>query len=134
MKATDVKYIVIHCSDSPNDREVTASDIHTWHMAKGWDGIGYHSVIHRSGQIEYGRPTYWIGSHVKGHNDESIGICLIGKDKFEEFQLNALKSWIDYQLTLFPNAKVVGHYELDSRKPCPNFDVQAWLKAYDSIE
>ena len=36
------------------------------HLKFGWDGIGYHKIINRSGKIENGRPEYWIGAHVKG--------------------------------------------------------------------
>ena len=46
-----VKYLVVHCADTPDDREVTASGIHDWHKARGWDGIGYHWVFGRGGDI-----------------------------------------------------------------------------------
>lgn len=131
MNKSKVKYIVVHCSDTPNEREHSASDIHRWHKEFGWDGIGYHFVVRRNGKIENGRPTYWPGAHVRGHNHESIGICLIGRDKFEFNQLTSLKVHIQVLLSEFPNAQVVGHCELDSAKTCPNFDVQAWLKAHD---
>ena len=36
------------------------------HLGFGWDGIGYHKVILRSGKVENGRPEFWIGAHVKG--------------------------------------------------------------------
>ncbi|MER2490324.1 N-acetylmuramoyl-L-alanine amidase [Catenovulum sediminis] len=129
MKPNSVKYIVIHCSDTPDDREHTAADIHRWHKEFGWDGIGYHAVVQRSGKIEYGRPLYWPGAHVKNHNSNSIGVCLIGRHRFEQFQLSALSTFIKNLQSQFPNAKVVGHNELDPDKTCPNFDVQAWLKA-----
>ena len=28
---------------------------------------------------------------------------------------------------LYPNARIVGHYDLDKNKTCPNFDVQDYL-------
>lgn len=129
MKATDIKHIVIHCSDTPDEREHTAEDIHRWHKERNWDGIGYHAVIQRNGKIEYGRPWYWTGAHVNGHNTNSIGVCLIGRNKFEPFQLSALKSYLKHLQFEFPNASIVGHNELDSSKTCPNFNVQEWLKA-----
>ena len=48
------------------------------HLKFGWDGIGYHKVIKRSGKVENGHPEYWIGAHVKGKNSISLGVCLIG--------------------------------------------------------
>lgn len=130
MKASDVKYLVVHCSDSPNDpydgRLDGAADIHRWHKERGWDGIGYHFVIREDAHIEFGRPVYWKGAHVRSHNHESLGICLIGIDKFTDAQLGALRDLLTGLLTDFPNAKIVGHYELDKNKSCPNFNVQEW--------
>ena len=78
---SQVMYIVIHCSDDKFKLH-NAFDIHKLHLSFGWDGIGYHKVIKRNGVIEHGRPEFWIGAHVYGHNKNSLGICLIGKDKF----------------------------------------------------
>ncbi|WP_017445816.1 N-acetylmuramoyl-L-alanine amidase [Gayadomonas joobiniege] len=133
MNISDVKYIVIHCSDTPNEREHTAADIHRWHKEMGWDGIGYHFVIGRGGAVEYGRPIYWPGAHVRGHNHESIGVCLVGRDEFKQPQLSSLKSLVKALRNKFNRARVVGHRELDSAKTCPNFNVQEWLTAVESL-
>jgi len=73
---TSTSLIVLHHSASP---DVPAAEIHAWHLAKGWAGIGYHFVIRKDGSIERGRPLEAIGAHagpdVNGH---SIGICLCG--------------------------------------------------------
>lgn len=131
-----VKYIVVHCSDSPNNRVDlrldTAGDIHRWHKKKGWDGLGYHFVIDENGNTANGRPIFpdtgefWQGAHVKAHNHESIGICLIGKEYFHPEQLNTLRDQIDYLHTIWPEAALVGHYQLDRDKTCPNFNPQKW--------
>ena len=124
-----IKYIVVHCADTPNDREVTAEEIHGWHLANGWDGIGYHKVIGRSGLVENGRPEYWQGSHVRGHNHESLGVCLVGRDSFTDDQWDSLFELINLWKLQYPKAEVVGHCDLDSHKTCPNFDVKKWAKA-----
>jgi N-acetyl-anhydromuramyl-L-alanine amidase AmpD len=124
-----MKYIVIHCADTPNDREVTAREVHGWHLSNGWNGIGYHYFIRRSGQLENGRPEYWMGSHVRKKNNGSIGICLAGRDEFTEKQSLTLQGLINQLLDRYPNAEVVGHCDLDSRKTCPNFDVKAWWES-----
>ena len=131
-----IKYIVVHCSDSPNGRTDkrfdSAGAIHQWHRAKGWDGCGYHFVIDENGETANGRPVFpdtkdiWPGAHVKGHNHHSIGICLIGADCFHPEQLQALRNEIDYLHTIWPEAELVGHYELDAKKTCPNFNVNYW--------
>lgn len=119
--------IVIHCSDTPNGRPHDAAELHRWHLERGWDGIGYHYVIKIDGSIEAGRPEYWTGSHVRGHNTGSIGICLIGRDEFTPQQYDALGTLVKYINRGASYHRVVGHYELDSKKTCPNFDVQEWL-------
>lgn len=126
-----LKYIVVHCSDSPQGRGDGAGTIHQWHLERGWDGIGYHAVIDEYGHVESGRPvfrdgTFWPGAHVTGHNHESVGICLIGTDKFTDQQLSALRRQIDWYKSIWPGAEVIGHCGLDSRKTCPNFDVKTW--------
>jgi len=128
-----VKKIVVHCSDSDFG---DAAEIDRWHKERGWNGIGYHKVIlngHRQsvrpyaaaddGVVEDGRPLDAMGAHVLGHNSESIGICLIGRRHFTGVQLfqalpNLLVDLInEYDLTV---DDAVGHYELDSKKTCPN--------------
>ena len=84
-----IKYIVIHCSDT-NEND-SAEDIHKLHLSFGWDGIGYHKIIKKNGELENGRPEFWKGAHVFGHNHESLGVCLIGKCNFYRKQFNTLK-------------------------------------------
>ena len=95
-------------------------------MEKGWNGIGYHFVIKLDGEIEVGRPIYWIGSHAWGHNRRSIGICLIGTDKFTPEQNKSLRKLINELQELEPIVKVMGHNEISNRI-CPGFNVQEWL-------
>lgn len=119
--------IIIHCSDSPH-RGDTAEDIHYWHKARGWDGIGYHYVIRETGKLDYGRPHFWMGSHVHGWNLGTLGVCLLGTDNFTDQQFLTLRLLLTRLKEEYPEAEIVGHNELDSRKTCPNFDVQEWLR------
>lgn len=123
-----IEKIVIHCSDSPQGRGDTAETIHQWHINRGWDGIGYHWVIRESGEVQFGRPEYWMGAHVKAHNHDSIGICLIGEDKFTEAQYESLALLVQSRLNKYPDATVYGHCDLDPNKTCPNFDVGRFLQ------
>lgn len=127
-----IKYIVIHCSDSPPGRGDDAKEIHRWHRQKGFDGIGYQFVITESGKCEAGRPLYWAGAHAKGHNHESLGICLIGQGEYSKLQWYTLENLVKYLVRQNPKALVVGHNDLDKDKPCPLFNVVSWYKSLEN--
>ncbi|CAI8378864.1 MAG: N-acetylmuramoyl-L-alanine amidase [SAR116 cluster bacterium MED-G04] len=122
-----IRYLVVHCSDTPDDEPMNASDIHAMHLGFGWDGVGYHAVITRDGVIERCRPEFWVGAHVYGHNTESLGVCLIGRNHFTDAQMNALEQLLVEWRQRYPDAGVCGHCDFPStEKTCPNFDASAW--------
>ena len=128
LKSNQIKYLVIHCSDTNDNKNLDASDIHKMHLNFGWDGIGYHKIIQRNGNIENARPEYWIGAHVYGKNQESLGVCLIGRKKFTNEQFYSLSNLLLNWKNKYPHAEVVGHNYFEStKKTCPNFDVKKWL-------
>ena len=53
-----LKYLVLHCTATPEGREVTADDIRRWHTApvaaggRGWRQVGYTDLIHLDGTVE----------------------------------------------------------------------------------
>lgn len=132
--------IIIHCSATPPDMDVGAAEIRTWHLSRKFCDIGYHYVIRRSGAVEAGRPIDLAGAHCKGHNANSIGVCLVGgverraelmvaRCNFTELQWVALEQLVKDLVDKYPSLKSVhGHNEFAS-KACPCFDVQAWLAA-----
>ena len=129
LSSKNIELLIVHCSDTKDTIEIGAIDIHKMHLNFGWDGIGYHKVICRSGEIENGRPEYWMGAHVKGKNHESLGVCLIGRDIFTKKQFKSLKNVLANWKQVYPNANIVGHCDTgNTRKTCPNFDVSKWLK------
>ncbi len=122
-----VSLLVVHCSDTKDSLNLSAIDIHKMHLGFGWDGIGYHKIVKRSGKIENGRPEYWVGAHVKGKNKFSLGVCLIGREKFTEKQFTSLEKILRRWKISYPNARIVGHKDTgDTKKTCPNFDVITW--------
>lgn len=127
MGAREITKIVVHCSDSPRGRGDDAATIHRWHRERKWSGVGYHWIIGDDGKLEAGRPWYWQGSHVRGHNHDSIGICLIGVDEFSGEQIHTLRELVDVLRKQWPDANVLGHCDLDPGKTCPNFDVRELL-------
>ena len=129
--------IIIHCSYTKSDQDISADTIREWHFARGWSDIGYHWVIRRDGTIEAGRPENRTGAHTQGHNN-SIGVCLVGgmsDDReplfnFNHKQLAAMAILIaDIKLRHGDDLPVVGHRDFEGvKKACPCFDVRAWLE------
>ena len=127
----DINKIVVHCSATPEGRDVSAATIDKWHKERGWSGIGYHYVVALDGTIEYGRDVQQTGAHVKGHNTGSIGICYIGgcdadmnaKDTRTPEQKESLLLLLKTLKKLHPTASVFGHRDF-STKECPSFDAK----------
>jgi N-acetyl-anhydromuramyl-L-alanine amidase AmpD len=116
--------IVLHHSASA---DVPAAEIHRWHRAKGWAGIGYHFVIRRDGSIERGRPQEMIGAHAgAGVNGHSIGICLCGNfmqqlpSDAQLVSLVELVVWLQsyYKAAAGAEPEVKLHHEVDATE-CP---------------
>lgn len=129
LNPTEIKYIIIHCSDTPNNEKLTAIDIHKMHLNFGWEGIGYHKIICRNGIIQNGRPEFWVGAHTYSINNISLGICLIGKNNFTQKQYSSLKTTLLLWKNEYPNAKIKGHRDaIKTDKTCPNFNVSDWLE------
>lgn len=123
----NIQFLVVHCSDTPDDAPLTARDIHAMHLGFGWHGVGYHKVINRDGRIEQGRPDYWVGAHVYGHNEISLGVCLIGRTDFSNAQFESLELVLRQWKETHPTATVVGHCDFEyTEKTCPNFDAKKW--------
>lgn len=120
------RFITIHCSDSPDDRDIGKKEINEWHVERGFKKIGYHFVVRRDGTIEEGRDISEQGAHVHGYNTDNVGVVLVGRYEFTKGQLATL--W-DLVLDLMkhyriPLENVKGHYEWPKvQKTCPNLDM-----------
>ncbi len=134
----DTEYFIIHCAATTKSMDIGANEIHKWHLARGWAGIGYHYVVRRNGIIEEGRPVDTVGAHCKGENSHSIGICMVGGSKkengkmvtdnnFTEDQFHSLSFLIDHLDTLYENCEVRGHSFFNPNKDCPSFNVTNWV-------
>ncbi|WP_153116042.1 N-acetylmuramoyl-L-alanine amidase [Rhodocyclus tenuis] len=161
-----INLIVIHCAATPNGdslfrgspgtpgQRTPVQAIDAMHQARGFRrspkvrqafnpqlaAIGYHFVLYTNGAIVTGRAPAEIGAHVQGHNVDSLGICLVGTDKFSPAQWESLRGVVDSLAKLYPAARIVGHRDLspdtdgDGKvepkewiKVCPGFDVGTWL-------
>jgi N-acetylmuramoyl-L-alanine amidase len=121
--------LIIHCTATPEGRDVTAKEIDQWHRQRGFRCIGYHYVIRLDGTVEAGRDPALIGAHCLGHNARSIGIAYVGgvdpkgvpKDTRTEAQRSALLQLIRELKHKYPNATIHGHRDF-AAKACPSFD------------
>lgn len=141
-------FIVVHCSATPPQSDIGADEIDQWHKDRGWAGIGYHAVVRRDGQIEFGRHFDETGAHVKGQNFRSVGVCIVGgvdyngtpENNFTAKQFVSLRVLTEMLQKAYPLAMVVGHRDLSPDldgdgiieehewvKECPSFDVRSWL-------
>lgn len=146
-KKTDL--IVVHCSATKSHTDIGVHEIDMWHKQKGWNGIGYHYVIRRNGNVEHGRNKDAVGAHVQGHNASSVGVCMVGgvgedlrgQDNFTDDQYESLEVLLRELKGMYPNCKIVGHRDLSPDlnkdgvitknewfKECPSFEVKEFLK------
>ena len=129
------RIVTIHCSDTPNGLEISLDHLKKDHIARGFDGIGYHAVIQPDGTLYQTRPLNQKGMHVAGHNSDNAGICLAGTNQFTMEQFNKLWSYLDTLRLAFSLKayNIFSHYEFDSArkqgKTCPNIrsaDIVHW--------
>ena len=70
--------IIIHCTATPEGRHHDVEDVRRWHLARGFNDIGYHYLIHLDGFIDLGRPITKTGAHCAYQNTGSIGLAYVG--------------------------------------------------------
>tara|TARA_R110001632_G_scaffold56213_1_gene137665 strand:+ start:812 stop:1246 length:435 start_codon:yes stop_codon:yes gene_type:complete len=133
-----INSIIVHCSATPEGREVDIDTIRGWHVnERGWSDIGYHYVIYLDGSIHKGRSLKKQGAHTKGHNKNSIGICYIGgleedcktsKDTRTDAQKESLTTLLlELKTVNYCDAIIHSHSDF-SNKDCPSFDATGEYK------
>lgn len=132
--------IILHCSAS-RTTGVRIAHVRAWHTkpveqgGRGWKDVGYHYFIGATGLLEQGRPIEQVGAHVKGHNQDSIGICLHGlyvRD-FNLDQFDTLKMLLRLLKHICPDATLHGHNEFTDAKTCPVFPVDEMREFWNSL-
>lgn len=135
IELSSIDNIVIHCSATQPEADVGVTEIRQWHLKRGFTDVGYHYVIRRDGTVETGRPDRVMGAHARGHNHNSIAICLVGGvdsrlrpvNNFTSSQFRSLKNLVRTLMKEHPDAAVIGHRDLHGvKKACPSFDVADW--------
>lgn len=145
-----LKYLVIHCTATPEGRDVTPDDIRRWHTSpvsaggRGWKQVGYTDLIRLDGTVERlvnnnedANVDPWeITNGAKGYNSISRHIVYAGgcdksnkpKDTRTAAQEKALVAYVKDFHRRHPSVRIIGHNEI-AAKACPSFDVQKWLKS-----
>lgn len=142
----DITEFVAHWSGTYVNQDIGAEDIHSWHRDRGWSGCGYHLIIRRDGRLQRGRPLDKKGAHSKayGHNDYSIGICMVGgyncpsntrnPDKYisgDSLNVEQMKTFAMFCkafYSAYPAGQAYGHVDTsDKGKVDPGFDVQEYV-------
>lgn len=100
----------------------SADDVHRWHKARGWAGIGYHFFVRKDGKVYRARPEKYVGAHAGGANSDSLGICFEGNYDTEktmpEAQRVAGAELVAYLKKKYGISKVEGHRDVGSTA-CP---------------
>lgn len=144
-----LKYLIIHCTATPEGREVSSEEIRRWHTdpvskgGRGWKQVGYTDMIHLNGFIERlveNNDDDWVDpaevtNGAKGYNSVSLHVVYVGgvaadgtaKDTRTTQQKEALREYALNFHRRHPSARIIGHREVAS-KECPSFDVQEWLR------
>ncbi len=144
-----VKFLVIHCTATPEGREVSSAEIRRWHTSpppagRGWQQVGYTDMVHLDGRIERlvdnnedAQVDSWeLTNGAAGYNGVSRHVVYVGgcdkamqpKDTRTASQREALKHYVQDFHRRFPQVRIVGHHDLNRGKACPSFDVSAWLR------
>ena len=124
-----VDRVFIHCSASDNPNHDNIDTMRAWHKANGWNDVGYHFFIRKSGQIEAGRPLSRTPAAQKPHNSGTIAICLHGlkESRFTKSQFGALIGLCGQIHAAYDGCVAFhGHREV-ANKACPVFDYRRVL-------
>jgi len=77
-----IDWIVVHHSAGRDTTLENFSQIWTSHVRDNdYFDIGYHAVVELVGGAflaHFGRPDHVPGAHVRGFNENSLGICIVG--------------------------------------------------------
>jgi len=148
MRASNIKYIVIHCTAGFGGRAIVEN-----HWKKlGWKNVGYHRLIELNGQIHKLSSFENDTNGVLGYNPECIHISYVGgvdknnpaiaKDTRTEIQKQAIIScikealdWLKLNNIDITKITILGHRDFSDDKnkngvidpnerikECPSFD------------
>lgn len=125
-KYEDITAIVLHHSAGRG----TVEDVDRIHRERGYACIGYHYYITRAGEICLGRAVLTVGAHAKGHNKNTIGICLEGdfrKEKPTDKQIGLLALAVKNLMRNIPTIKTIYNHRDLCNTLCPVIDLKTMV-------
>jgi N-acetylmuramoyl-L-alanine amidase len=105
MSIRNVAEIVVHHTgrrDTPQEVEGLHRGLDNPFSPKGypWSDVGYHFMIAADGTIYAGRNLAFKGAHVRGHNENTIGIAFLGDYSNRPVSARALAAFRSLQSSL----------------------------------
>lgn len=128
-----INEIIVHCTATPEGREVSVETIRSWHRERGWSDIGYHWVVGLDGTVRPGRREAEVGAHVANRNARTISVVYVGgvaadgktpKDTRTPAQKEALMRLCREIIARHPSITRVSGHNQYAAKACPSFDVR----------
>lgn len=148
-----LNYLVIHCTASPEGKELTKDDIIRMHTnpkhlgGRGWNRPGYSDIVYLDGELVNIIPfnqdeqvdPWEISNGVRGINGNSRHVVYVGgvdesgekpKDTRTKEQKSTLETYVKFMVLRHPHIQVLGHNQAPgASKACPSFDVPKWLES-----
>lgn len=152
-----LKYLVIHCTATPEGRDVSAADIRRMHTSpkpqgRGWRQVGYTDLFRLDGTrerlVKNNEDAYVDGWEVTngaaGFNSVSRHIVYAGgvakdgktpQDTRTPAQRNAMAEYVQDFHRRHPDVKIIGHRDLSpDRNGNGKVEPNEWTKACPSFE
>lgn len=147
-----LRYLIIHCTASPEGRELTKDDIIRMHTSprhlggRGWRRPGYADMVYLDGSLVNIIPfdqddqvdPWEVTNGAKGLNGIARHIVYVGgcdqagkkaKDTRTKEQTQSLETYVKFTVLRHPGIEVLGHYDAPgAHKDCPSFNVAKWLE------
>lgn len=151
-----LKYLVIHCTATPEGRDVSAADIRRMHTSpnprgRGWRQVGYTDLFRLDGTrerlVENNEDAFvdgWeITNGATGYNSVSRHIVYAGgldkqmkpKDTRTAAQRKAMAEYVRDFHKRHPDVKIIGHRDLSpDRNNNGKIEPCEWMKACPSFD
>jgi len=142
----ELKYLIVHCTATPEGRVVTGDDIRRWHTGpvskggRGWNQVGYADLFLLDGElenlVEYNSDNWVQYSEItngaREYNPYARNIVYAGgtekhdvriaKNTLTNGQFGSMHEYIKDFIVLHPNIIVMGHNQVHATS-CPGFNV-----------
>lgn len=117
-RRTATRRIILHHAAAVT---CTPQQVHQWHLANGWTGIGYHFFVRKDGTVYRGRPEDTVGAHAGNNNYDSLGVCFEGsfdRETMPDAQLRAGQELVAYLKQKYGISAVQRHSDVNATG-CP---------------